>query len=369
MPLVPKHIKELSPYIAGKPISEIQRELKLNRIVKLDSNENPLGPSPNTIASVLQVFNECHRYPDPNGYELRSKLAQRFDLKLDNVILGAGSEGIMSTIMRTFLRPDDEIIGARNSFIGFRVLASASGVHTNWIPMQDYHYDLSAMAGAINEYTKIIYLANPDNPTGTYFSVDEFDAFMTKIPTRVLVLLDEAYFEYANGLHDYPDSMHYRYDNVITLRTFSKAYGLAGFRVGYGFAHQDLIGNLLKVKLPFEPSAPAQLAALAAMDDEEHLQLTLNTYKTEVELVKQAFQKLGLRFIPSVANFITIVFDDPTEAQKFTAAMLKRGLVLRHLTGFGLPECVRITIGTPDENEFMIKQFNRYFRLDISAEK
>jgi len=365
MALVPKHIKNLSPYKAGKPISEVQRELGLDHIVKLASNENPLGPPESSIKAAQNSLFECHRYPDTAAFELREKLANRFDLKMDNVVLGGGSEGVMSTIMRTFLKPGDEIIAARNSFIGFRVLANASGIYTNWIPMKDYHYNLSAMADAINNYTKIIYLANPDNPTGTYFTVDEFDAFMSRVPERVLVILDEAYFEYAQSIADYPDSMHYRYDNVITLRTFSKAYGLAGFRVGYGFGHTDLIGNLLKVKLPFEPAIPAQAAAIAALDDQDYLQSTLILNTKGMGQLTQAFDKLDLKYIPSVTNFVTLVFENGENANGFAQNMLKNGVILRHLIGFGLPECVRVTIGSTDENNFFIEKLIKIMEKSV----
>ena len=365
MALVPKHIKELSPYKAGKPISEVQRELGLEKIVKLASNENPLGPPKSSIKAAQESLLECHRYPDSAAFELREKLATRFDLQMENVVLGGGSEGVMSTIMRTFLKPDDEIIATRNSFIGFRVLANASGNHTNWVPMKNYRYDLYSMADAINKYTKIIYLANPDNPTGTYFTIDEFDAFMSRVPERVLVLLDEAYFEYAQNVEDFPDSMHYRYDNVITLRTFSKAYGLAGFRVGYGFGHADLIGNLLKVKLPFEPAIPAQSAAISALDDTEHLEAALSNNEVGMKQMTDAFDSLELQHIPSVANFITLVFENGDNAKGFTQNMLKNGVILRHLVGFGLPECVRATIGTADENKFFIEKLNNIMEKTV----
>jgi len=221
------------------------------------------------------------------------------------------------------------------------------------------------MVDAINDYTKIIYLANPDNPTGTYFTVDEFDSFMSRVPERVLVLLDEAYFEYAQKVPDFPDSMHYRYDNVITLRTFSKAYGLAGFRVGYGFGHTDLIGNLLKVKLPFEPAIPAQAAAIAALDDQEYLQSTLTLNTNGMNQLTQAFNKLDLKYIPSVTNFVTLVFENGDNAKGFTQNMLKNGVILRHLIGFGLPECVRVTIGSTDENKFFIEKLNKIMEKTV----
>ena len=354
MPLVPRHIQDLESYKPGQNIADVKKQFNLERIIKLASNENPHGPSPMAMEAVEKSLKDNFRYPDAAALALREKLADQFDVKLENVTVGAGSEGIMSAIMRTFLRMGDEIIAADNSFIGFRVLANASGVRTNWVPLRKFRHDLVAMTSLINDYTKIIYLANPDNPTGTYFTKDEFDAFMKEVPDRVLVILDEAYFEYSKHLDDYPDSMHYRYDNVITLRTFSKAHGLAGFRVGYGFAHEDLIENLLKVKLPFEPSWPAQVAAMAALDDNDHIQSTISHCQQGMEKMITVFNEMDFDMIESAANFITLVFDGEEEAFTFNENMLHQGVILRHLTGWGLPDCVRVTIGRNEENEYLI---------------
>ncbi len=358
MPLVPKNIKELSPYTPGKPIDEVKRELGLEDITKLASNENPLGPSPLALEAIREAEARLHRYPDASGFELRQRLAQRFDVKIDNVVLGAGSEGIMATIMRTFLLPEDEIITALHSFIGFTVLARGSGRRVHWVPMKDHRYDLAAMASHINEYTKIIYLANPDNPMGTYFTVAEFDAFMERVPERVLIIMDEAYFEFAQPIADYPDSMHYRYDNVITLRTFSKAYGLAGARIGYGFAHDQLISNLMKVKLPFEPSLLAQSAGLAALEDAYHLDKTVETTRDGLAYFSQELDRLGIDFIPSVANFVTTKWPSPERCEEMCQKMLERGVILRNLKPFGWPDCLRISIGVHSENEACVKALN-----------
>ena len=354
MTLVPKHIKNLLPYKAGKPISEVKRQLGLKNIVKLASNENSLGPSLMAVNAVKEILLETHRYPDSNGYDLRTKLAKKFDLNIDNVIIGGGSEGIMSVIMRTFLSSKDEIIATKNSFIGFRVLANASGIKTNWVSMKNYYYDLESMAKKINDNTKVIYLANPDNPTGTYFNKNSFDNFMDKVPSRVIVILDEAYFEYASHIDDYPDSMHYRYDNVITLRTFSKIHGLAGFRVGYGFANNNLIGNLMKVKLPFEPSTLGQVAACAALKDEKHLISSIQINNSEKIKLESFFKENNMKYIPSITNFLTLKFNSSNKAEKFCDNLLKKGIILRNLSSFGLPECVRVTIGLPNENKSLI---------------
>jgi len=360
MSLVPKHIKNLSPYKPGKTIQSVKRKYKINRIVKLASNENPLGPSIKSINAALKVLKNSHRYPDASGLELREKLAKKFNVKVDNVILGSGSEGIMSSIMRTFLREKDELISSEDSFIGFRVLANASGKKVIWVPKKNYKYDLQNIVKQINVNTKIIYIANPDNPTGTYINKTEFDLFMTKVPDRVLVILDEAYFEYAESINDYPDSMLYRYDNVITLRTFSKVHGLAGFRVGYGFAHQELISNLMKVKLPFEPSSVSQEAAIAALDDNEHLKETIELNNQELKTMILELDLLQIDCIPSAANFITMIFECRDNVINLVRYLLENGIIVRDLVGFGLPKCIRVTIGTNEENKLFIDKLKKY---------
>ena len=350
MPLVPSYIQNLANYVPGKAIKEVQRELGLNHVDKLASNENSLGPSPKAIEAMAKTLSGLHRYPDVSGYELRTKLARRYNINMDNVILGGGSEGIMSTIMRTFLLSDDEIISAANSFIGFRVLANASGRKVHWVPMKNYRYDLEAMAEKVTDYTKIIYIANPDNPMGTYITRKEFEEFYVHIPERVLIILDEAYYEFAQSRNDYPDSMTYRYDNIITLRTFSKAYGLAGLRIGYGFAHDELIRNLMKVKEPFSPSLIAQTAGSAAMDDSAFLEKTLTINETGYTFLQKELTSLGIETVPSVANFITSIWETNAQALDITQSLLKKGIIVRNLKAFGWPNCIRISIGTADEN-------------------
>ena len=350
MPLVPSYIQNLANYVPGKTIKEVQRELGLDHVDKMASNENSLGPSPKAIEAMAKTLSGLHRYPDVSGYELRTKLARRYNINMDNVILGGGSEGIMSTIMRTFLLSDDEIVSTANSFIGFRVLANASGRKVHWVPMKNYRYDLEAMAEKVTDYTKIIYIANPDNPMGTYITRKEFEEFYVHIPERVLIILDEAYYEFAQSRDDYPDSMTYRYDNIITLRTFSKAYGLAGLRIGYGFAHDELIRNLMKVKEPFSPSLIAQTAGSAAMDDSAFLEKTLTINETGYTFLQKELTSLGIETVPSVANFITSIWETNTQALDITQSLLKKGIIVRNLKAFGWPNCIRISIGTADEN-------------------
>ena len=356
MPLVPYYIENLDNYIPGKPIEEVQRNLGLNHIDKLASNENPIGPSPKALKGIEKSLTKLHRYPDASGYELRTKLSKKFEVKNENVILGAGSEGIMSTIIRTFLLNDDELVSANNSFIGFRVLANASGKKINWVPMKNYKYDLEAMTKKINDKTKIIYIANPDNPMGTYITKEDFDAFYSDVPERTLIILDEAYFEYAKGTNDYPDSMNYRYDNVITLRTFSKAYGLAGLRIGYGFAHERLINNLMKVKEPFEPSSIAMVAGISAMDDNDFLNETLMLNKVGYDFLKSELSRLNIITVPSVTNFITTVWPSQEKATLITETLLKRGIIVRNLSPFGWDNCIRISIGFEEQNIRLISE-------------
>lgn len=350
MALVPSYIQNLANYVPGKSIEEVQRELGLDHVDKLASNENSLGPSPKAIEAMANSLSGLHRYPDVSGFELRTKLANRFSIKIENVILGGGSEGIMSTIMRTFLLRDDELVSAANSFIGFRVLANASGQKVHWVPMKNHRYDLEAMAEKVTEYTKIIYIANPDNPMGTYITREEFDEFYAHIPERVLIILDEAYYEFAQSKADFPDSMTYRYDNVITLRTFSKAYGLAGLRIGYGFAHEELIRNLMKVKEPFSPSLIAHIAGSAAMDDEDFLSKTLVINEAGYTFLKDQISALGIETIPSVANFITTIWSSQERAKDVVQFLLNKGVIVRHLKAFGWPNYIRISIGTAEEN-------------------
>jgi len=354
MPLVPPYIETLQPYKPGKPIDEVKRELGLQRVVKLASNENPLGPSPFALEELKKHIANLNYYPN-GGYDLRLALAENFNLKIDNVIAGSGSEGIMSTIIRAFLCDEDEVLTTEAAFIGFQVLAHSRGVKYRTVPYRKWRYDLEALAKEINEHTKIVYLANPNNPTGTIITKKEFDTFYKKIPDRVLIILDEAYFEYARDNASYPDSMHYRYDNVITLRSFSKIYGLAGVRIGYGFAHEELIRNLLKVKLPFEPSTLAQAAGIGAIRDREFVHRSLEMNSRGLAFVTNALRELDMEVIPSETNFVMLVRKSREDAHVLYDELLKQGIIIRPLKSFGLPHCVRITIGTDEENQLLIE--------------
>jgi histidinol-phosphate aminotransferase len=235
------------------------------------------------------------------------------------------------------------------------------------VPYCEWHYDLPALAAAINDHTKIIYLANPNNPTGTIFTKQQFDTFYRHVPERVLIILDEAYFEYAKDNPKYPDSMHYRYDNVITLRTFSKIYGLAGVRIGYGFAHEELIRNLLKVKLPFEPSTPAQAAGIGALADKEFLHRSLELNARGVRYLTDELTGMGIHVVPSDANFVMAVLPSEQDAAQMVEQLLVQGVVVRPLKAFGLPHCVRISTGTDEDNRFCIDTLRKTYATDHGA--
>ena len=361
--LVPPYIESLRPYEAGRTLESVRKQYGLTRIAKLASNENPLGASPRAVEAMERSLKSLNLYPN-GGLELRAVLAEEFDLRLENVIAGSGSEGIMSNIIRAFLCDDDEVLTTEAAFIGFQVLAKSRGIAYRTVPYCDWHYDLPALAAAITQHTKIIYLANPNNPTGTIFTRAQFEDFYRHVPERVLIILDEAYFEYAKDNPRYPDSMHYRYDNVITLRTFSKIYGLAGARIGYGFAHEELIRNLLKVKLPFEPSTPAQAAGVAALADKEFLHRSLELNARGLHYLTTSLEAIGLHAVPSDANFVMIVLPDGRTATRIFEQLLPQGVVVRPLAAFGLPHCLRISTGTDEDNQLCISALRRVYAGD-----
>lgn len=362
MPLVPEYIHNLKPYIPGKSIESIQKEYGLKKIHKLASNENPLGPSPKAVDGMIKAMSGTNRYPDIGALELREKLAKRYNVKIENVAVGNGSEGIMANILRCFLCDEDEMISSEATFIGFRVLANGRGNKFIEVPMprDTYKFDLKGILNSVNENTKIIYLCNSNNPTGTIYTKAEFDEFMTHIPENVLVIIDEAYYEYAITSVDYPNSLIYKYDNTITLRTFSKIYGIAGARIGYGFAHEELVHNIMKVKLPFEPGNIAQAGAIAALDDEEFVKKSKELNKKGYEYLTREFDKMNLNWIPSYANFIMVDFGTEEKVNFLNESLLKEGIIIRPLKPFGLPHCIRITIGLEEDNDALINALERY---------
>lgn len=361
---LPKHIEELSPYKPGKPIEEVQRELGLTDIIKLASNENPLGPSPLAVQRISEHAQSLHYYPN-GGLTLRETLAQRHHVKTDNVICGNGSESLLQLALRTFLGEGDELLSCDGTFVGFFVLAQASGNVLRLVPQAPgYRFDVEALANAITPSTKIVYIANANNPTGTSITREEFEWFIQRVPEGVLVIFDEAYFEYSTAVapSSYPDSLHYRFDNVLTLRTFSKIYGIAGVRIGYGFAHSNIIHAMMKVKLPFEPGTLAQSAALGALEDSEFLQRSVQCNSDGLAFVTGALRDMGIVVPHSVANFVMLDCGSANHVQELYTALLQYGVITRPLAGFRLPQCLRISIGTQEQNAACLQALSSSFQ-------
>lgn len=357
--LVPRHIEELKAYQPGRPARELMQELGIDRFIHLASNENPAGPPESACRAIAEALPMLSRYPESGAFALRETLAETYKVGIDNIVVGSGSESIMANIIRAFLHGDDEVVTSEGTFIGFYVLVNSQGVKLKKVPLKNYHFDLDAIANAITDRTKLVYLCNPNNPTGTIFSRSEFETFIKKIPEHVLVIMDEAYCEYTMGITDFPDSMTYRYDNVLTLRTFSKAYGLAGMRLGYGLGHEYLIKYVNKVKLPFEPNVLAQVAGVAAIKDEEFLRLTLKDNDLGMKMITDEFKRLGVYYVPSHSNFILVPYDSAERVTSLHEGLLRHGIAIRPLAAFGLPDCFRVTVGLPDENQVFIEAFRK----------
>lgn len=363
-PLVPVNVRDLSPYVAGKTIAEVEKEYKPPQISKLASNENRLGCSPNVKHEVVKAMQEIQDYPDPISRQLRKVLAEQNNVRPENILIAAGSESVIANLCRTFFLNHEEAITADATFVGFFVQANIRGVSINKVPVTDnYRFDLDAMADCVSDRTKMIYIANPNNPTGTYITDSEFERFMRKVPSDVLVVMDEAYYEYAKEVADYPHSLDYDHNNVITLRTFSKAYGLAGFRIGYAIASEEIISEMIKTKLTFEPTTPAQAAALAALGDQQFLKKTKDMVEEGKNRLYQFFEKYNVNYVPSISNSVMMILPDEQQAIDFTQAMLEEGVILRRINAFGLPNCVRITIGRKKE----MKHFEHSFEKVMNA--
>ncbi len=355
MSLIPQHILDLQPYVPGRTIDEIKRAYGINRVIKLASNENPLGVSPQAVQAMIASMHEINRYPDISSFLLREKLSEMFNVNSDAIITGHGSEAIMQAAVRTFLTNGDEVITCKGTFVGFYVMVNACGIKMILVPLKEYKFDLNIIADAITPKTKIIYLANPNSPTGTFFHKDEFDDFMNNLPEGIIVIVDEAYFEFVKGNSLFPDSLDYKLDNVITLRTFSKAYGLAGIRLGYGFGKPELIEHIHKVRLPFEPGVPSQAAGVAALNDKQFLDYYLELNNKGKEFFYSLYDRLGIEYVKSETNFVMSIFDSEDMVNKLSEKLLRKGVIVRPLRPFGLPHCIRVTVGLQEENEFYAK--------------
>ncbi len=339
---------DLVAYEPGKSITEIARELGLDpkSIVKVSSNENPLGPAPMALDAIRSAAEEMHIYPDSGGYKLRTALAEKYDLDLENVMLGNGSEEIIELLCHCFLNSDAELIAAKHAFVVYKLMATLFGAGYVEVNDLNFVHDLDAMADAITDKTRLVFIVNPNNPTGTIVGEEEIERFMARVPEHVVVVFDEAYFEFLN---ETPDTLKYVREgrNVVVLRTFSKAYGLAGLRIGYGLAAPQVAAILQKARQPFNTNEIAQRAALASLADVAHVEATVANNNAGLAFFEAAFQERGLNYVPSVANFILVEVGD---GDKVFDSMLKQGLIVRAMRGYKLPSWIRISVGTAEEN-------------------
>lgn len=347
--LIPDYLRGLPVYVPGKPIEEVERELKIHA-VKLASNENPLGPSPKAIAAARAVLEDSNRYPDGGTHALRQTLAERHGVSPEEVFIGLGSSELIDLAARVLLRPGVQGLTSEGTYAPFSVAIRASGADLALVPQRQFAFDLRAMAKAITAKTGVIYIANPNNPTGSAFGRAEFDEFLVTVPDRVLVVLDEAYIHYGlrMGLRDSVEAYRKR-KNLLILRTFSKVYGLAGLRIGYAMGRPELLTAMNKLRTPFNTSGVAQAAALAALDDNEHVARCIEANAAERKRLTEGLAKLGYRPVPSESNFVFLVVGP--DAKALSDELLKMGVIVRPLGWMGFPEAIRISAGTAEENE------------------
>jgi len=348
-------INYLNPYIPGKPISEVKREFGLDKVIKLASNENPLGSSPKATEAVAKWAANMAIYPDGNCTELRNALAKKLNLKPEQFLFGAGTDQILELIAQTFVNPEDNTISAHPSFSRYETVTRIMDGEFITVPLdKDYRFDLDGILSHVGKKTRIVWICNPNNPTGTIITSKELDCFLEKIPRDVLVVLDEAYYEYARG-GDYPESLNLldKYDNIIILRTFSKIYGLAGLRIGYAISNEDTIGYINRVRGPFNVNAAAQLAAVAALEDQDFLMKSLENNNKGKQYLYKAFDEMGLDYIPTYTNFIMV--NVKTDSKQLFVDLLKKGVIIRSGDIFGMDNWIRVTIGTLEENEIFIQ--------------
>lgn len=352
-PLARKCLEGVNAYSPGKPIEEVQRELGLSRVMKLASNENPLGPSPKALEAIRRALPNLNRYPDSACFYLTRKLSQQWGLPAEQFLVGNGSDELITLAARAFLDPGDEVVIADPTFLIYRIAAEIAGAKIRVVPSKEFRYDLRGMRRAVSRSTKIVFIANPDNPTGTYVTKSEVELFLAGLPPEVIVFLDEAYAELVDA-PDYPDSKTFLGKRpVIITRTFSKAYGLSGIRIGYGVAPRELIQAMQRVREPFNVNSLAQAAALAALDDSEHLEATRRLLREQKPVLYRALKELGLAAVPSATNFI--LFHAGPRAKELVESLLKRGIIVRDMLVWNLPEYVRVTVGLPEENQAFIQ--------------
>lgn len=349
---IPEHIRTLHSYKAGITAGDLKEKYGLKRVARLASNENSGGPSPKAVAAIRETASRTHWYPDGSCTEVREKIAAYAGVSAERVVVGNGSEGVISYIFDALFEEGDELLTSEGTFVAVYIWAQAHDIPVTKVPLTtEYRFDLEALAEQIDDRTKAIYLANPNNPTGTICTKSELESFLGEVPEDVLVIVDEAYFEYARILStQYPDSAVLKRSNVITLRTFSKAFGLAGMRFGYGIGDPEIIRQLMKVKLTFEPSAVAQAAGIGALDDQDFLDKTTAINAEEILRYYELFDRSDWTYASSFGNFVMLDLKKEEKVKSVHQQLLKKGVMTRPLGGFGLPHCLRITVGQPDEN-------------------
>jgi histidinol-phosphate aminotransferase len=351
-------VQTLKPYQTGKPIEELERELGIRNIVKLASNENPLGPGKQALLAARHALEGLHRYPDGAGFHLKSALSEKFGLRPEQITLGNGSNDVLELIGRSFLGRGDEVIFSQHAFAVYPLVTLACSATPVEVPAQLFGHDLAAMADAITERTRLIFIANPNNPTGTWFHRHALEAFMARVPDTVLVVLDEAYVEYVEE-EGYPNGFDYldRYPNLIVTRTFSKIYGLASLRAGYAVANPQITNVLNRVRQPFNVNAVALAAAQAALHDENYIEDSKSENAAGLGQIAEGLAALNLHAIPSVANFIA--FDCGRPAQPLYDALLREGVIVRPIASYGMPDHLRVSIGLAAENERFLQALQK----------
>ena len=353
--LATKGVAGLQPYHAGKPIEELQRELGLDEIIKLASNENPLGPS-QIVLDAIASTKDLSRYPDGNGFSLRKALADKHNVDAEKITLGNGSNDVLEMVARAFVTSEHQVIYSQHSFAVYPIVTQAVGAEHVVVPANDWGHDLPAMLDAITDKTRLIFIANPNNPTGTWLNSSDLRNMLEHVPEHVIVLLDEAYFEYAISEDNYPDGSLWLNDfkNLIITRTFSKAYGLAGLRIGYALSHPDIANLLNRVRQPFNNNSLALVAAETALQDVQYIERSVAVNQSGMKQLILAFDDMGLEFIPSKGNFICVDFEQP--ADDVYQALLKVGIIVRPVANYGMPNHLRISIGTESENSRFINE-------------
>jgi len=366
-PGVPEYIRRLAVYVPGKPIEEVQRELGVSDIVKLASNENPLGPSPRAVAAIREALPTLNRYPDGSGYALRKVLAARLGVDIEHVILGSGSVEIIEMLARAFMADADEAVFSQQSFVSYQLAVNqVNGRAVTPPTTAGRAHDMPALARAVTDRTKLVYLANPCNPTGTYFTRKELDRFLAEVNDRALVVVDQAYHEYVKR-PDYPDALDdvKAGRNVIVLRTFSKVYGLAGLRIGYGVSSPEVVDTVNRVRSPFNTSSLAQAAAIAALDDADWVRSSREHNTTELAFLHGELTRRKVVFTPSVANFVLVEFE--SDVKELFLEFQKRGVIIRPVGGPGLVNCARVSVGTRAENERFLAALDRLVPVKVGG--